>query len=660
MQAELGRLVGTARPDRLTARPSRRAFTGSATLSVLAFAMIMVLRSSGYLYGTWVLGCVGLLLVLVPVAKHFSGRLVWSLTMAFGFVPLLWWVPLDWPTNFRSTVLLALLVALAVFCSGWHATTPGGLRRILPRFRIIDIVPLLAVLGGLFISMPGLMVRRIEDAMALMLMSWDNASHFDIFQMQRTQGTVVPLAGLADDGSRWSFADYPQGFHSALVMISEIARPTDTTDWASGVVTFVNFNAIMTILIVVLVVAAICSLPALRKNPIIGVPVAIFVGSGWLFGPGALASMNGYSNFLFTTAMVAAAMVLCQSMDRVLDPLPLLAVGACVSAVMQNWVLLGVLLVPSILAVLLVTPRGRWKSSRRELGVAAMVAALVAVAAITAAGQLLTVKAEGILFATGGLPPLDFGLPITLLCILAGIILIPGNRQSPDLPSPVRTNWSITAVWLGLLVAVSMAVAQIAKTGALTYYMQKFSIAVTLIALIALALAVNALVIRRQAAHGTRVIPRSKRVLAVSVVVSVGVTQFFGFILPLQELGLSPHSESGIQLGNQTRALNAGSQAGERILQAVSRSKDIGGPVMYLTTNPSDVDVILAQQWFDGLRGNYTEHNWDLSLNMFPLSGGPNKLAEVVTAIKSADPSAQIVVDPENQAALDLILAAAP
>lgn len=661
MRTELGRSIGVLLPKIFSAIPRRGRLAGSAALAVLAFALVLLLRSSGHLYGMWVLGAVGLLLVLVPVSKHLSGRILWALAVVFGFVPLLWWIPLDWPPNFRSTVLLALLVALAVFCGAWHATTPGGLRRLLPRFAVIDFVPLLAAAGALFINMPGFLVRRVEDAMALMLMSWDNASHFDIFQMQRTRGTVVPLAGLAPDESRWSFADYPQGFHSVLVMVSELARPTDTAAWESGVVAFVNFNAVMNILIAVLVVASVCALPALRKNPIIGVPTAVFVGSGWIFGPGALASMHGYSNFLFTTAMVAAAVVLCQSMTRVLDPLPLVAVGACVSAVMQNWVLLGVLLVPGILAVLLVTPRGRWKSSRRDAIIASAVVVLVLIATLTAASQLLTVKAEGILFATGGLPPLDFGLLIALLCMLAGVSLFLSNRRSFERPSAVRSNWSMATVWLGLVVVVGMAVAQLAKTGTLSYYMQKFSIALTLITLIGLAVAVNQLVMRRSdAGHDLARISRSWRLVAASIVVSLGLTQAFGLVLPLREVGLPPTSESGVQLENQGDALTAGSGAGERVLQAVRRSMDLRGPVMYLTTNANDVDPILAQQWFDGLRGNYSEHNWKLSLNMFPLSTGPDSLPEVVHAIKVADPRAQIIVDPENQPALDRILADLP
>lgn len=660
MGTEVGSEARAVRPEILTVRPSVRALTGAVILAALSFSLVVLLRSSSHLYGTWVLGAVGLLFVLLPVSKTFSGRIIWALTVVFGFVPLLWWIPLDWPSNLRSTLLLASVVALAVFCCIWQAATPGGLRRLLPRFALIDCVPLLAAAGGLFITMPGLMVRRVEDAMALMLMSWDNASHFDIFQMQRTHGTVLPLAGLAPDGSRWSFTDYPQGFHSVLVVLSEVARPTGAVSWETALVTYVNFNAIMNILIAVLVVAAVCALPGLRKNPKVGVPTAIFVGSGWIFGPGALATMHGYSNFLFTTAMVVAAVVLCQSMTRVLDPLPLAAVGACVSAVMQNWVPLGVFLLPGILAVLFVTPKGRWNSRRWEWASASFVIALVLAATVTAASQLLTVKAEGILFATGGLPPLDFGLLIALLCILAGMTLFLSHWKPHTLPSTVRSNWSIATVWLGLLVVVGMAVAQLAKTGTLSYYMQKFSIALTLITIFGLAVAVNELLIRRRAVHGLVGLSRSRRLAAASVVVSVGLTQFFGLIFPLQDVGLPATSESGMQLEQQALSLKNGSVAGERILQAVRRSADISGPVMYLTTNPNDVDVILAQQWFDGLRGNYSEHNWNLSLNMFPLSGGPDHLPEVVQAIREADPRAQFIVDPENQHALDLILTSTP
>ncbi|MFQ4147195.1 hypothetical protein AAGW05_00620 [Arthrobacter sp. LAPM80] len=537
------------------------------------------------------------------------------------------------------------------------ASTPGGIRRMLPEFRALDMAPLLAAVGGVFVNLQALTVRRVEDAMALLLMSWDNASHFNIFHMQRIHGTVLPLAGQSSDASRWALSDYPQGFHSVMVLLSEMARSTPPDVWKAEVVTFSNFSAIMNILIVVLVISAVCSLPSLRRSPVVGFPIAVFVASGWLFGFGALASMHGFSNFLFTAAMVAAAIVLGQSMTRVLDPIPLFAVGACVSAVMQNWVLLGVFLIPSVLAVLLVTPKGRWKMSPRDILIALLMLVLVTFSAVTAAGQLLTVKADSILYATGGVPPLDFGLLLALLGILgcAGIVLIGRNGGLHD--DVRRINWSLSAIWVGVIVAVGMGIAQVVKNGTLSYYMIKFSIALSLLVLLGIALATAGLLGRRQETSDRAPTKNPKKMIAASVVASLGLTQFFGFIFPLQEMGMPASAESGITTARQETSLKEGSMAGGRLLQAVRDSEGLVGPVMYLTTNPGEVDPILAQQWFDSLRASYSEHSWNLSLNMFPLSHGIDSLRPVVLAIREEDPKAQIVVDPENQEALDLVLA---
>lgn len=624
--------------------------------SALVFAAVIALRASGHLYGLWVLALFALMLVLVPVSKHMSGRILWTLTVIFGFVPLLWWIPIDLPQNSRSTGLFALVAAVVAFSALWSAFTPGGLRRIVPQFRSVDFVPALAAAGGIFVFWHGLTVRRFEDAMALLLMSWDNASHFDIFHMQRVQGTVVPLAGLAPDGSRWALSDYPQGFHSLLVLVTEMSRPISSGDWEADVVNFANFTAVMNIAVIVLVVVAVCSIPALRRAPAVGIPAAIFVGSGWTFGFGALASMHGFSNFMFTAAMVAAAIVWCQSMTRVLDPIPLVAVGACVSAIMQNWVLSGVFLIPSILAVLFATSKGRWKANARSVAIALVVVALVAVASLTAASQLLTVKAEGILFASGGVPALNFGLLLALLGLLGGATLMMGGGRYPASPEIRRIYWSVSAIWLGLAVALCMAVAQLAKNGSLSYYMLKFSIALALLAVVVLALVAGGFVLSRQNSGDKVKLPPVRRTLAASILVSLGLSQLFGFILPLKEIGLAPTAESGIEWDNQREALSNGSSPAERIRQAIHKSAGLTGPVMYLTTNQSEADVILVQQWFDGLRGSYSEHSWNLSLNMFPLSQGVTNLREVVLAIRADDPTAHLLVDPENEAALEEIL----
>lgn len=654
--AATGAVAG--RSGALSTNPHPRRLAAALASGTAVFAVVFWLRTTGFLFGPWVLPAFALLLVLLPVSSHLSGRIVWTVSVVFGILPLLWWLPLEWAPTVRSTALLSVTAAVLAFCAVWmpkSRETKPGLR---PEVRVIDLVPAAAAVGGICTYVQQLSVRRVDDAMSLMLMAWDNASHFDIFHMQRILGTVLPMAGQSGDGSRWAFSDYPQGFHSALVLMSELARKTSPTDWEADAVTFVNFSALTSIVVVVLVVASVCTLPALRKNPVVGVPMAVLVASGWLFGPGALASMHGFPNFFFTTGLVVAAAVLFHSMQRAFDPLPLIAAGACVAGVLQNWVLLIVFLVPSVFSVAFATPKGRWRATRGELVVAVSMVAVVTVAGLSALSQLLAVSAENILFAIGGVPDPDFGLLIASMLVLSGAAAVLGGGKGSKLLSVVRTQWSLGSVFAGLAVVLVMATVQMAKTGAVSYYTQKFSIALVLVALVGLGIAANGMLERRAGLALEPTPGVSPRIAAASVAVSMALTQAFGFTFPLKSVGLPPTSASAVQSAKQIEAIGARSIARDRLLAAVRRSSGTEGPVLYLTTHPGDVDVILAQQWFDGLRANYSEHSWKLSLNMFPLSGGPENLSKVVADIKAQDPNAHIVVDPENQGALDRILAA--
>lgn len=627
------------------------------TLGAFAFLLVFSLRTAGFLFSPLVLPVLGLLLLFIPVARHVSGRIVWTFVVMFGIVPLLWWIPAAWTPTFRSTLLLSTVAGIAAFYAVKSRTQHRKWRSLLPEARFVDGLPLLAGAIGFLTYIHQLRVRSAEDAMSLMLMAWDNASHFNIFHMQRTVGTVLPVAGPAEDGSRWAFSDYPQGFHSALVLMSELARKTSPDDWEADTITYVNFSAVMNIAVVVLVVAAVCSLPVLRKMPLLGTPIAVFVGAGWLFGPGALASMHGFPNFFFTVGLAAAGIVLLHSMRRPLEPLPLIAVGACAAGIVQNWALLIVFLIPSALAVMFVTPRGRWRARRVEVVSASLVAVIVAAAAVAALRQLLSVPADNLLFAVGGVPDSDLGFLLAALIILAALYVLLRTGNAAKNPQAVRARWSMGSVGAGAALAVAMATAQLINSGTVSYYTQKFSISLALISLVVLALAVGAAV---DVLGPVKMMITSAQGLVLSAAFSLAATQAFGFPFPLKSAGLAPSSASALESTKQETALKTGSAARDRILVAVRAAGDIGVPGLYLTTRPSELDVILAQQWFDSLRSTYSEQSWKLSLNMFPLSGGPENLTKVVADIKYQDPRAKLVVDPENQAALDKILSSMP
>lgn len=649
--------VQPGRRSAMTETPKKSRWAGALALGAFVFVAIWSLRTAGYLFGPLVLPVFCLLLLLIPVSRHVSGRIVWSFTVMFGIVPLLWWIPVVWTPTLRSTILLATVAGIVTICAVRSWVNERDWRSLLPQARFVDLMPAIAGGVGIFVHIHHLTVRRVEDAMSLMFMAWDNASHFNIFHMQRTHGTVLPVAGLAEDGSRWAFSDYPQGFHSALVLVSELVRKTSPEDWEADAVTYVNFSALMNIAVLVLVVAAVCSIPALRKNPLLGAPIAAFVAAGWLFGPGALASMHGFPNFFFTAGLTAAGIGLLHSMRRPLDPLPLVAVGACAAGVIQNWALLIIFLIPSALAVMFVTPRGRWRAKRSEVVSGVIVAAVVVAAGVAAASQLLAVPAGNLLFAVGGVPDSNLGLLLATLLILVGLFALLRARSVSKNPLAVRARWSIASVGLGTALAVAMATAQLISSGTVSYYTQKFSIALALISLFVLAIAASA-VIEVLGLPKTRKAPI--QLLVASVAFSLAATQAYGFSFPLKAAGLPPSSASAIESAKQEAALKSGSAPRDRVLLAVSRARESGVPALYLTTRPSEIDVILAQQWFDSLRSSYSENSWKLSLNMFPLSGGIENLENVVLDIRRQDSRAQIVVDPENQAALDKILSSIP
>lgn len=143
--------------------------------------------------------------------------------------------------------------------------------------------------------------------------------------------------------------------------------------------------------------------------------------------------------------------------------------------------------------------------------------------------------------------------------------------------------------------------------------------------------------------------------MAATVLATVAATQAFGFIFPLAKEGLPPSSPSAVAMAKELKVLDEVPRPVEMLMAATMGRQ--GQPAVYVTTRPTGIDAILAKQWYDGLTATYTGRSWELSLNMFELSGGVDNLRLVVNKIMKADPTALIIVDPENQAALNHILA---
>ncbi|MFJ6155532.1 hypothetical protein ACIQF8_01170 [Pseudarthrobacter sp. NPDC092184] len=637
-----------------------------------AAAVVAALRLADSITGGWTIGLILACLLALPTARTFSARIAVSLSVLLGLIPLLWWVPSGFGPLGRGTLVLAGAVgavAFVVFSEGVKA----GVRRLVPQFSWLDWLPGGAAALSVWVHFNLLSVRSYEKALSLLTLNWDNASHFDIFHMQRLYGRVVPLLGASPDGSDWSFKDYPQGFHGVVAIFAELrfAKPAGTP--AEELVNYANGSALVSVLVAAMVLAALASVPAFRRQPLIGFPALTLVAAGWVFGPGSSASLHGFPNFFLAVGLASVAIVLAAGMGRPLHSPLLLSLVACVVGVAHNWVLLEVLVLGAAVMVLLPWDLRRWRATRSGY-VFAVGVALVGVAGVgLALGQLAGVSTDAVLYGVGGVPIPDLGQLAVIIIGTAALATLVFSKSSRRLSgTSQRLRWSFTGLIAALALAICMAVAQLVKGGTLTYYSHKLGIALFLAGLVTLALMLAAFL------ETVRVRPRSgldaaggsgaaaaspidsRRLsrtgpVAASALATLAAMQAFGFIFPLAKEGLPPSSPSAVAMAKELKVLEEVPRPVEMLMAATMGRQ--GQPAVYVTTRPADIDAILAKQWYDGLTATYTERSWELSLNMFELSGGVDNLRPVVNRIMKAEPSAVIIVDPENQAALNHILA---
>ncbi|WP_285313367.1 hypothetical protein [Pseudarthrobacter sp. fls2-241-R2A-168] len=635
--------------------------------------IVAALRLAGFLTGGWALALLLVCLVALPVARTVSARIAVTLSVLLGLVPLLWWVPSGFGPLGRGTLVLAAAAGAVAFAAAKGGFKTGA-RRLVPEIAWLDAVPIAAAGLSIWVHFNLLSIRAYDKVLGLLTMNWDNASHFDIFSMQRLYGRVIPLLGASPDGSEWSFQDYPQGFHGIVAIFAELTFGKSAGTPFDELVNYANGSSLVSVLVAVMVLAALASLPAFRRCPVKAFPALMLVAAGWIFGPGSSASLHGFPNFFLAAGLASVAIVLGATMDRPLRPSSLLPFVACVVGVAHNWALLEVLVLGAIVMVLQPWERERWRATRSGYLIASIIVLVGATGLALAIGQLVGVSTEAVLYGVGGVPIPDLGqLAVILLGTSALAALVFGKAPGNFGGTQQRLRWSFAGLAAGFVLGCVMALAQLSKGGTLTYYSHKLAIAMCLTGLVTMALAFAAWLeaVRKRGLSGklagaaTHGRDRSSRktfrhapgptAMVASALAAVAATQVFGFTFPLDALGLPPSSPSAVAMAKEFKVLD---EVPRSIAMLMSATKDRQGqPAVYVTTRPAEIDAILAKQWYDGLTATYTERGWELSLNMFALSGGPDNLRVVVNKIMKADPSALIVVDPENQAALNHILA---
>lgn len=629
--------------------------TRGVLVSATILAAVILGRVGAGIGGFALLAASGILALAIPTARSLSRRLLIILVTVFGLAPVLWWIPFPLTSFGRATFLLAVT---ATGLGAWVAFArdpKSRLRRMLPEVRGIDAIPVVVACLSAGTLINFLKTRTASDAMTLLSMNWDNASHFDMYYMLRKYGQIIGALGVSPDGSQWHFYNYPQGFHSTVVLLAEIVRGPQVSDLGGELISYTVLSAVAVTMAVTMVAAALCSIPLFRRRLFVAAPVVIFVCAGWIYGPGAASTMHGFQNFYVAVALVAAFSVLMVLQARVLQPVTLFAASAAAIGVVHNWALLVTLLIGGVVVLVIPWKRSRWAQSKRNYSLAGGIGCFTLLAIAPALGQLSSISTEDVLYAVGGVPAPDYGraaaVVIGAIAVgIAGIRLPLGSGRSVHHGRRIASSAWIVA--LGLGVWVFMAVAQIAKSGAMSYYSIKYLLALELVALVVLGMGLVCVI--GAGLPGRR---RSRWPGAIAMVLAAAAsTQVFGLTLDTRSVGLTPSSTSALEFERQRKTLDGPVPAHVEALLAAVESNG-GKPAAYLTTYGKEFDAVLAFQWYDALTATYTEKSVSFMPQLIPLWSGVEELPAVVGALKATDPELNIIVDPRDQAQLEKILA---
>lgn len=636
-------------PDTPTAAvPARRRRSLRAAVGVLVGGVVALgvaqARLHGMIHGWPALGLLVLLALALPTSRFLSRRILLVSALGLGWVPVLWWWRLPVGELGHAGLLLA---ATAGLLAGWvtGGPRPGHrLRRVIPSPRLIDLFPLLAAGAAVWALWTWLSVRIGREALSLLLIGWDNSIHEFMTGMIRVHGATMDTLPPAPDGSWWAGRDYPQSFHVISAMLTELMTSPKPGSLSTETVWFARNNAVILITVVTAVAAGICSVPHLRRRPMIALPAVTLVTAGFLLGPGATSFDLGHVNFLLACGLVVVTAAIAWSMPRVLMPLHLAALGGAVVGVAHNWALLMTMAAPAALAIVLPLRQPRWRGSPASwLGCLAVVAATGY--GVLRAAQILATMTTGtaLLDTPGGIitPPLGLVLA-TALAATSGLIM--ARRAVPGRPLIL----ALVPV-SGLASMAAVAAQQLEHHTLLQYYFWKLTIAVELVSVTLLSVAVAVLVATWSVGH--RTIGHRTVATVAALLVAMGMSQVFGYTGP------GPQTMPSNMLSPLLAAAPRWSDRVDRplpivmpIFRALSvQAKHPRSTVVYLEVTDKDgVHPMNAEQWLRSLARTWSRHAGETdAMLMSSVSTGAD-LARVTVNVLEQDPHVLVVVNPES------------
>lgn len=612
---------------------------------LLAFSITVLMRNTIGLTGWKTLVLTAMLLVLIPTTRSFSGRVLFSLTILAGASPLIWWFyNSDIPYLNRGTFLISFAAGVFVGCCVYWFLSKRALRDLLPTFKVVDAYPLLAGLVGIVVSQYFLLARNFDSAMSLMADKWDFAPHFNMFNMLRNHGSVIAQLPLAPDGSTWSAATYPQGFHAFMATLAELVTGTRVGNSVEEVILFSNLVGVVSVLTVVLVVSSLTALPVFRNNALLALPFATLVATLWIVGPGSIPEFGAFQNFSLSVALCIAALAIVQLRDSTNHILVVASFAAALIGVAHGWVLLLVFCVPTSILMIYFILKRRSRASIQVFVVYIALGLLAIFGCLLALWQLKSLSPGDVLTTTGGIELPDWGIAVVSVISYVFILLALYRRWKSGSSDHRRHTLSTILVLAAPILAtgltITLAVFQLISAGTLTYYFYKSALAVEIVAIFCVS--VGAMELWSRSINSRT---RHRNLLIAQVFLAgIGATQIFGFpITSFTQSGLVPTAQGSVALERQRALLTQKPLPQiEKLAEMTRMSPDRA--FVYAGYNKG-FDPQLAAQWSLTLQGKWTEASQKTIPYLRPLYNGPSKVPEAVKGILENVPGILVAID---------------
>lgn len=621
----------------------------------LVFSAIAGLRQTDFLDGKVALVMAAIVLTLAPTAASLSRRIFINLVILMGLVPLTWWLPERFIVFDHATLALATSSGLI---AGWVFARPfiwSRMRSIVPKVEGMDAIPVIGAALSAMSLWTMLRVSKADDALTLFLTRWDYQSHFNIYEMIRTHGAVIPVIPRISSGETWGFAEYPQGFHALVATLSELQRPHLTT-LDLELVSFLNLQALVAVMTVTMVLAGLCSLSSIRRRATLAAPIIAVTAAVWIYGLGTIPLYEGFSNFYLACGMaVAAAIVLAMFSPRI-PAVGMATLAAAIVGVFSNWMVLATFFAVPLALFLLHRARNFRRTSARSwilIGAWSAIALVGSLLPVLQAGPVLT-KTADVVKAVGGILPPDMGLSVASVALVLLLGLAIAGQSSPSRRfGPVRSTSA--AITLGTLLPVAVCVwlgiSQIRTNGEVAYYFYKYLVALVLFSWPASVVAVGALMDlhRESLGNGPRL-----RVKVGLCLLAASATQVFGFsATSLREVGLPPTATSVVFMEEQKKLIEATPGYVVRLLSSAKMAQPVD--TVYITASNS-IDPVLAARWQWGMRGAATQKTTDMSSYLDRLHKVPDQDPGIISELLLANPGTTALVDVEIYAGVKAFL----